>query len=67
MFPMGHGQPSIFWKEEEGGGGGGLAKEKQNHAQEEKEKKLAHKEAWKTFMQGGICITGMLERKFSYF
>ena len=28
MFPMGRGQPSIFWKEEEGGGGGGVSKRK---------------------------------------
>ena len=59
-------EPFIFWEEE-----GGLAKEKQNHAQEKKERKWYTRKHGRTFMQVspilGICITGMLERKFSYF
>ena len=62
--------PAIYL----GGGGGGrrgLAKEKQNRAQEKKEKNWYTRKHAKTFMQVspilGVCITGMLERKFSYF
>jgi len=43
---------------------------KQNHAQEKKEKKLVHNGAWENVYVSpisGICLTGMLERKFSYF
>ena len=61
------GEPAIYF-----GVRRGVSKtEKQNYAQEKKEKKLVHKEAWETFMQvspiSGICMTGMLERKFLYF
>ena len=49
----------------------GLAKENQSHAQEKKEKKLVHKEAWENVYASltnfGDFITGMLDRKFSYF
>ena len=72
FFPhvcYGTGQPFIWV----GGGGGrrGLAKEKQNRAQEKKEKNWYTRKHAKTFMQVspilGVCITRMLERKFSYF
>ena len=64
-------EPAIYF----GVKRGGLTKTeknktKQNHAREKKEKKLVRREAWKNVyasLASGICITGMLERKFSYF
>ena len=54
-----------------------LLKKKKQQQQQQKKNKIMHKKRrrknWytrkhgKTFMQVGICITGMLERKFSYF
>ena len=62
----GTGQPFIFEER------GAAKTEKHNHAQEKKEKKNSYTRKYaKKFMQVspilGICITEILEKKFSYF
>ena len=71
-------EPAIYVGVKRRGGGGGLAKTEKKKT---KQNKIMHKERrrknWyarkhgKTFMQvspiSGICITGILEKKFSYF
>ena len=67
VFAMGRASHLFF-----GGGGGGVSKRKtKSCTRKEGEKNWYSRKDGKTFTQVspifGICITGMLERKFSYF
>ena len=71
MFAMGRANQLFYGGEEAGGGGFKQKKNKIMQPQEKKEENWYTRKHGKTFMQVspilGICITGMLERKFSYF